>query len=212
MKKALLAPSLLSADFSNLSEAIKMIENNHGKVVHIDVMDGQFVPEITYGQPVVRSIRKLTKLPFDVHLMVEHPENQISAFIEAGADWVTFHYEATAHAHRLIQMIHEAGKKAGVAINPGTPVSVLSEILECVDIILVMTVNPGWGGQKMIPACVNKVVELNKIKAEKNYNYIVSVDGGVNNQTVQSVIDAGSDVIVSGSSFFNGRLKWSDND
>ena len=212
MKKALLAPSLLSADFSNLSEAIKLIENNHGKVVHIDVMDGQFVPEITYGQPVVRSIRKLTKLPFDVHLMVEHPENQISAFIEAGADWVTFHYEATAHAHRLIQMIHEAGKKAGVAINPGTPVSVLSEILECVDIILVMTVNPGWGGQKMIPACVNKVVELNKIKAEKNYNYIVSVDGGVNNQTVQSVIDAGSDVIVSGSSFFNGSLKWSDND
>ena len=212
MKKALLAPSLLSADFSNLSEAIKMIENNHGKVVHIDVMDGQFVPEITYGQPVVRSIRKLTNLPFDVHLMVEHPENQISAFIEAGADWVTFHYEATAHAHRLIQMIHEAGKKAGVAINPGTPVSVLSEILECVDIILVMTVNPGWGGQKMIPACVNKVVELNKIKAEKNYNYIVSVDGGVNNQTVQSVIDAGSDVIVSGSSFFNGSLKWSDND
>ncbi|MCI5607704.1 MAG: ribulose-phosphate 3-epimerase [Spirochaetia bacterium] len=212
MKKALLAPSLLSADFSNLSEAIKMIENNHGKVVHIDVMDGQFVPEITYGQPVVRSIRKLTKLPFDVHLMVEHPENQISAFIEAGADWVTFHYEATAHAHRLIQMIHEAGKKAGVAINPGTPVSVLSEILECADIILVMTVNPGWGGQKMIPACVNKVVELNKIKAEKNYNYIVSVDGGVNNQTVQSVIDAESDVIVSGSSFFNGSLKWSDND
>ena len=212
MKKALLAPSLLSADFSNLSEAIKMIENNHGKVVHIDVMDGQFVPEITYGQPVVRSIRKLTKLPFDVHLMVEHPENQISAFIESGADWVTFHYEATAHTHRLIQMIHEAGKKAGVAINPGTPVSVLSEILECADIILVMTVNPGWGGQKMIPACVNKVVELNKIKAEKNYNYIVSVDGGVNNQTVQSVIDAGSDVIVSGSSFFNGSLKWSDND
>ena len=212
MKKALLAPSLLSADFSNLSEAIKLIENNHGKVVHIDVMDGQFVPEITYGQPVVRSIKKLTKLPFDVHLMVEHPENQISAFIEAGADWVTFHYEATAHAHRLIQMIHEAGKKAGVAINPGTPVPVLSEILECVDIILVMTVNPGWGGQKMIPACVNKVVELNKIKAAKNYNYIVSVDGGVNNQTVQSVIDAGSDVIVSGSSFFNGSLKWSDND
>lgn len=207
-----LAPSLLSADFSSLENAIKQIEENGGSVVHIDVMDGQFVPEITYGQPVVRSIRKLTKLPFDVHLMVEHPENQISAFVEAGADWVTFHYEATAHAHRLIQMIHEAGKKAGVAINPGTPVSVLSEILECADIILVMTVNPGWGGQKMIPACVNKVVELNKIKAEKNYNYIVSVDGGVNNQTVQSVIDAGTDVIVSGSSFFNGSLKWSDND
>lgn len=209
MKTKMLAPSLLSADFSNLDKAIKLIENNNGSVVHIDVMDGQFVPEITYGQPVVRSIRKLTKLPFDVHLMVENPETQIESFAEAGADWITFHIEATNHAHRLIQMIHEKGKKAGVAICPGTPISALSEIVKTADIILVMTVNPGWGGQKIIPSCVEKVAELKKLRQENGYNYLISVDGGVNADTINSVIDAGTDVIVSGSAFYNGSLKWS---
>ena len=208
MKTPVLAPSLLSADFSDLKAAINQIENNNGSVVHIDVMDGLFVPEITYGQPVVRSIRKLTSLPFDVHLMVEKPENQINSFIEAGADWITFHVEATAHAHRLIQMIHEKGKKAGIAINPATPLFALQEILDCVDIILVMTVNPGWGGQKLIPSCVEKIKELKKIRQEKNYNYLISVDGGVNNQTLKTVMDSGADVIVSGSSFFSGSLQW----
>ncbi len=208
MKTPVLAPSLLSADFSDLKAAINQIENNNGSVVHIDVMDGLFVPEITYGQPVVRSIRKLTSLPFDVHLMVEKPENQINSFIEAGADWITFHIEATAHAHRLIQMIHEKGKKAGIAINPATPLFALQEILDCVDIILVMTVNPGWGGQKLIPSCVEKIRELKKIRQEKNYNYLISVDGGVNNQTLKTVMDGGADVIVSGSSFFSGSLQW----
>lgn len=208
MKTPVLAPSLLSADFSDLKAAINQIENNNGSVVHIDVMDGLFVPEITYGQPVVRSIRKLTSLPFDVHLMVEKPENQINSFIEAGADWITFHIEATAHAHRLIQMIHEKGKKAGIAINPATPLFALQEILDCVDIILVMTVNPGWGGQKLIPSCVEKIKELKKIRQEKNYNYLISVDGGVNNQTLKTVMDSGADVIVSGSSFFSGSLQW----
>lgn len=208
MKTPALAPSLLSADFSDLKAAINQIEKNNGTVVHIDVMDGQFVPEITYGQPVVRTIRKLTDLPFDVHLMVEHPENQINTFIDAGADWVTFHIEATPHAHRLIQMIHEKGKKAGIALNPATPVSALQEILECVDVVLVMTVNPGWGGQKLIPSCVNKIAELKKIREEKGYNYLISVDGGVNNDTLQSVLDAGVDVFVSGSAFFNGSLKF----
>ncbi len=208
MKTPVLAPSLLSADFSDLKAAINQIENNNGSVVHIDVMDGLFVPEITYGQPVVRSIRKLTSLPFDVHLMVEKPENQINSFIEAGADWITFHIEATAHAHRLIQMIHEKGKKAGIAINPATPLFALQEILDCVDIILVMTVNPGWGGQKLIPSCVEKIRELKKIRQEKNYNYLISVDGGVNNQTLKTVMDSGADVIVSGSSFFSGSLQW----
>ena len=210
MKSPLLAPSLLSADFSDLNKALKQIEENCGSVVHIDVMDGQFVPEITYGQPVVRSIRKLTSLPFDVHLMVENPENQIKSFVSAGADWITFHYEATAHSHRLIQMIHEEGKKAGVAFCPGTPVSALSEILESADIILVMSVNPGWGGQKLIPSCVAKIAELKKIRQEKNYKYLISVDGGINNDTIQSVIDAGADVIVSGSSFFSGKLNWTE--
>lgn len=208
MKTPILAPSLLSADFSDLEAAIKQIEDNKGSAVHIDVMDGQFVPEITYGQPVVRTIRKLTKMPFDVHLMVERPEQQIDSFVQAGADWITFHVEATAHSHRIIQMIHEKGCKAGIAICPGTPVSALSEILECVDLVLVMTVNPGWGGQKIIPACVNKIAELKKLREEKGYNYMISCDGGINQDTVNDVLSAGVDVVVSGSSFFTGKLDW----
>jgi ribulose-phosphate 3-epimerase len=209
MKTQILAPSLLSADFSNLGSEIKKIENNQGGAVHIDVMDGSFVPEITYGEPVIRSIRKLTKLPFDVHLMIEKPELHIESFVNAGADWITFHFEATNHVHRIIQMIHEAGKKAGVAVCPGTPVSLLSEILPSADIILVMTVNPGWGGQKIIPSCVEKVAELKKYREEHSLNYKISVDGGINNETLSSVIDAGTDIVVSGSCFFNGSLKWS---
>ena len=209
MKTPMLAPSLLSADFSSLGNEIEKIEKNHGEVVHIDVMDGSFVPEITYGEPVIRSIRKLTKLPFDVHLMIEKPELHVESFAKAGADWITFHWEATNHAHRVIQMIHEAGKKAGVAICPGTPVSLLSEILPSADIILVMTVNPGWGGQKIIPSCVEKVAQLKRYRDEHGLNFKISVDGGVNNETLQSVIDAGTDIVVSGSSFFNGSLKWS---
>lgn len=209
LKLPALAPSLLSADFCSLENAITQIEKNGGSVIHIDVMDGQFVPEITYGQPVIRSIRKLTKLPFDVHLMVENPENQIESFINAGADWITFHYEATPHAHRLIQMIHEKGKLAGISICPGTPVSALSEIIKCADIILIMTVNPGWGGQKIIPACVEKIAELKKIRQEEGCDYLISADGGVNSQTLESVKAAGADIIVSGSAFFNNTLKWS---
>lgn len=209
MKNQILAPSLLSADFADLGGEIKKIENNNGGAVHIDVMDGSFVPEITYGEPVIRSIRKLTQLPFDVHLMVDKPELHVAAFAEAGADWITFHFEATNHAHRIIQMIHEKGKKAGVAVCPGTSLSILSEILPCADIILVMTVNPGWGGQKIIPSCVEKVAELKKYREEHGLNYRISVDGGINNDTLKSVIDAGTDIVVSGSCFFNGSLKWS---
>ena len=209
MKNQILAPSLLSADFADLGGEIKKIENNNGGAVHIDVMDGSFVPEITYGEPVIRSIRKLTKLPFDVHLMVDKPELHVASFAEAGADWITFHFEATNHAHRIIQMIHEKGKKAGVAVCPGTSLSILSEILPCADMILVMTVNPGWGGQKIIPSCVEKVAELKKYREEHGLNYRISVDGGINNDTLKSVIDAGTDIVVSGSCFFNGSLKWS---
>ena len=209
MKNQILAPSLLSADFADLGGEIKKIENNNGGAVHIDVMDGSFVPEITYGEPVIRSIRKLTQLPFDVHLMVDKPELHVASFAEAGADWITFHFEATNHAHRIIQMIHEKGKKAGVAVCPCTSLSILSEILPCADIILVMTVNPGWGGQKIIPSCVEKVAELKKYREEHGLNYRISVDGGINNDTLKSVIDAGTDIVVSGSCFFNGSLKWS---
>ncbi|WP_022931024.1 ribulose-phosphate 3-epimerase [Treponema bryantii] len=209
MKTQILAPSLLSANFADLGSEIKKIEDNKGGAVHIDVMDGSFVPEITYGEPVIRSIRKLTELPFDVHLMIEKPELHVESFAKAGADWITFHWEATNHAHRVIQMIHEMGKKAGVAVCPGTPVSLLSEILPSADIILVMTVNPGWGGQKIIPSCVEKVAQLKKYREEHGLNYLLSVDGGINNETLNSVIDAGTDIVVSGSCFFNGSLKWS---
>ena len=208
MKNPLLAPSLLSADFSDLSKAIKLIEDKNGKVVHIDVMDGRFVPEITYGQPVIRSIRKLTDLPFDVHLMVEHPEEQVKSFAQAGADWITFHWESTVHVHRVIQQIHELGKKAGVAIVPSTPVSAISEILEYADIILVMTVNPGFGGQKLIPSCIEKVKELVLLREQKGYSFKISVDGGINNETLGLALDAGVDIFVSGSSFFNGNLNY----
>lgn len=210
MGKHILAPSLLSADFRNLGEALAKVENAGSGAVHIDVMDGSFVPEITYGEPVIRSVRSCTSLPFDVHLMVEKPENHIKLFADAGADWITFHIEATNHANRVIQMIHEMGKKAGVAVNPGTPLSAISEILEYADLILVMTVNPGWGNQSMIPSTLEKVRKLKEIRQEKSYGYMISVDGGVNEKTLASVIEAGTDVVVSGSAFFKGTLNWQD--
>jgi len=213
MNKTLLAPSLLSCDFAYLSEAIKKIENNNGSLVHIDVMDGIFVPEITFGQPVVRCMRPLTSLPFDVHLMTEKPENQIESFAKAGADWITFHYEAAVHHHRIIQQIHGLGKKAGISIVPSTPVSSILPLLPFVDLVLVMTVNPGFGGQSLIPECLDKVRELveyrEKYKKEKNLSYLISVDGGVNEKTADNVIKSGVDIAVSGSAFFSGSLTWS---
>ncbi len=207
-KNALLSPSLLSADFSNLKSALEKIEKNGGSLVHVDVMDGHFVPPVSYGQPVVASVRSCTKLPFDVHLMIEHPELSIPSFIDAGADYVTFHAEATAHADRCIQMIHERGKKAGIAVCPATPVSALECMLPFVDIVLVMTVNPGWGGQKLIPYTVNKVKQLAALQQERGYSYLISVDGGVNADTLPVVLDAGTDIVVSGSAFFEGSLQW----
>ncbi len=208
MKETLLAPSLLSADFSDLSSAIKKIEEEGGSIVHIDVMDGQFVPQITYGQPVIKSIRKLTKLPFDVHLMVEKPELMVDSFAESGADWITFHYESTVHIDRLVNHIHSLGKKCGISIVPSTPVSFLSEILPLVDLVLVMSVNPGFGGQSFIPYTLRKIAELKKIRSEKNLSFKISVDGGVNEKNYSEVAEAGADILVSGSSFFSGKLKW----
>lgn len=208
MKKPLLAPSLLSADFADLASAVKLVETKGGSIVHIDVMDGQFVPQISYGQPVIRSIRPLTQLPFDVHLMVARPDAMVDSFAQAGADWITFHWEAATHVHRLIQHIHSLGKKAGVSIVPSTPVSLLEEILGDVDVVLVMTVNPGFGGQTLIPSCVKKITRLADIRSEKHYDFLISVDGGVNEKTLRTVVDAGADVVVSGSAFFNGSLNW----
>lgn len=208
MKKTLLAPSLLSADFSDLAGAIRKIENDGGSIVHIDVMDGQFVPQITYGQPVIKSIRPLTDLPFDVHLMVEKPELMVDSFAEAGADWITFHYESTIHIDRLIHHIHNLGKKCGISIVPSTPVSALSQILHLVDLVLVMSVNPGFGGQSFIPYALDKISELKKIRAERGLDFNISVDGGVNEKNFSEIAEAGADILVSGSSFFSGKLKW----
>lgn len=208
MKKTLLAPSLLSADFSNLASAVKKIENDGGSIIHIDVMDGHFVPPISYGQPIIKSIRKLTELPFDVHLMVEKPELMVDSFIEAGADWITFHYESTVHMDRLINHIKDSGKKCGISIVPSTPVSFLSQVLPLVDLVLVMSVNPGYGGQSFIPYSIEKIRELKKIREENNLSFKISVDGGVNEKNASEISQAGADILVSGSSFFSGKLKW----
>lgn len=208
MKETLLAPSLLSADFADLKSAVKKIEDEGGSVVHIDVMDGQFVPQITYGQPVIKSIRKLTKLPFDIHLMVEKPELMVDSFAQAGSDWITFHYESTVHIDRLISHIHSLGKKCGISIVPSTPVAALSEILPLVDLVLVMSVNPGFGGQSFIPYTLQKISQLKKIRSEKSLSFKISVDGGINEKNYAEVAEAGADILVSGSSFFSGKLKW----
>ncbi|MBQ0163499.1 MAG: ribulose-phosphate 3-epimerase [Treponema sp.] len=206
MKNYILAPSLLSADFSNLGNAINLIEEKKAGFVHIDVMDGMFVPQISYGQPVVKSLRPLTDLIFDVHLMIEHPENHIKSFAESGADYITFHYEASENPDSVIDLIHSFDKKAGISIKPKTQVSAIEKYLANVELVLVMTVEPGFGGQKIISECVDKVKELVELRKKLNLDFKISVDGGVNENTIQSVIDAGSDVIVSGSAFFSGRL------
>ena len=182
-----------------------LIETSGAHMVHMDVMDGVFVPNITFGHKMVQDIRKRTKLPLDVHLMVVNPENQIRNFIDAGADMLTFHIEASVHAHRTITMIRESGISAGISLVPSTPVSSVSEILEFADLVLVMTVNPGFGGQKMITGCVRKIAELAEIREKKGYHYRISVDGGVNAETAPAIRRAGADILVSGSVFFNAE-------
>lgn len=208
MSNPILAPSLLSADFTDLKSSIQKINALNDAFVHIDVMDGSFVPQITFGQLIVQSLRPLTNKIFDVHLMINNPELHFESFAKAGADYITFHYENTVHQHRMIQQIHSLGKKAGISIVPSTPVSVLEEILPFVDMVLIMSVNPGFGGQTLIPESLNKITKLKNTRQERNFGYIISVDGGVNNETLPRVIEAGADVIVSGSSFFSGSLQW----
>ena len=209
MSKFILSPSILAADFTKLGESLRYIESKNASWVHIDVMDGSFVPNITFGQPVVAALRKISPLQFDVHLMIENPQLHIDSFAEAGADWITFHYEAAVHHHRIIQQIHALGKKAGISIVPSTPVSVLEDILPFVDLVLVMSVNPGFGGQTLIPRCVEKIAQLNELRMKNGYGFRLSVDGGINNKTIGMAVDAGADVIVSGSAFFSGTRSQS---
>ena len=186
MKK--IYPSLLSADFLNLENEIKALEEAQIDGLHFDVMDGQFVPNISIGIPILDSVRAATQLPIDVHLMIEQPEQYINTFAEHGADMISVHVEATQHIHRALQMIKNAGKKAGVVINPGTPVESLLPVLEIVDYVLVMTVNPGFGGQSFIEACAAKVKILRDLRQSLNLNFNIEVDGGINNETIKCLL------------------------
>jgi ribulose-phosphate 3-epimerase len=203
--RTLYAPSILSANFSRLSSEMEKINRSGADWVHLDVMDGRFVPNITFGPKLVKDLRPLSSLPFDVHLMIVEPEKYVDEFADAGADYLTFHMEATVHAHRVIQMIKKRGLKAGISIVPSTPVSHLDELLPILDLVLVMTVNPGFGGQEIIPTCLKKVTELKMKAGKREFPYLVAVDGGVNRKTAGEVRGAGADVLVSGSAFFRAE-------
>jgi ribulose-phosphate 3-epimerase len=201
----MIAPSILSADFTRLGEEIRDAEQAGADMIHIDVMDGHFVPNITIGQGVVKEIRKSSGLPFDVHLMIEDPDRYISDFVNAGSDIITVHYEACTHLHRTIQWIKESGKKAGISINPATPVWSLESILADVDLVLIMSVNPGFGGQSFIPQSIEKIRTLKKMVRDKGLDLIIEVDGGIKLDNAKDVVDAGADALVMGSGFFNSE-------
>ena len=202
VKTPILAPSLLASDFSNMEKNLSLIEKSGGDWVHFDVMDGLFVPDITFGHKMIRDMRKLTTLPFDVHLMIFRPESQIAKIAHAGADRITIHAEVPIHLHRLIMQIKGIGRKAGISIVPSTPPEQIKELLPFIDLVLVMTVNPGYGGQKLIPETLKKVAYFKEQRKKKGYNYLIEIDGGVNRESHLEVIEAGPDVIVTGSAFF----------
>jgi ribulose-phosphate 3-epimerase len=198
----LIAPSILSADFGRLAEAVQMVEAAGADWIHVDVMDGHFVPNLTVGPPMVEALRKVTSLPLDVHLMMTNPDAFMVEFIEAGADILTVHVEACPHLHRTVQSIKERNVKAGVTLNPATSVTTLEEILNDIDVILVMSVNPGFGGQSFIPSCLDKIRRIRNMMTGVNSPALLEVDGGINVNNVASVIKAGANVLVAGSAIF----------
>lgn len=200
-----IAPSILSADFSNLQRDIELVEKGAVDYIHVDVMDGQFVPNITFGPNIIQAIRPITKLPLDVHLMIVDPEKYIPAFAKAGADIITVHVEATPHIHRALQMMKDLGVKSGVVINPGTPITMIKHVLPIADQVLVMTVNPGFGGQSFIEETVEKIAELSELREQNNWHYSIEVDGGIVPETAQICQKAGADVFVAGSYIYNSE-------
>lgn len=202
----ILSPSILSADFCKLGEQIKEVELAGAKYLHIDVMDGIFVPSISYGMPVIRSIRKCSDIFFDVHLMIDRPERYVKEFAESGADLINFHLEATSDVKGTIAKIRSLGKKVGITIKPGTPAKTVEPYLELVDMVLVMTVEPGFGGQKLIPECLDKVRKIRKVIADRGLNVDIEVDGGINDENVESALEAGANVIVAGSAVFKNDI------
>ena len=200
-----IAPSILSANFLKLGEEIKAAEAVGADLLHIDIMDGHFVPNITIGPFIVEAIRSVTSLPLDVHLMIEEPDRYLTDFIKAGADYLTVHYETSVHLHRTVQRIKESGVKAGVSLNPATPVWSLDHILQDIDVALLMSVNPGFGGQEFIPQAINKITTLKKLIREKEVSTCIEVDGGIKLNNAQDVIAAGADILVMGSAFFNSK-------
>ncbi|MGT2808222.1 ribulose-phosphate 3-epimerase [Streptococcus iniae] len=197
-----IAPSILAADYANFASELRRIEETGAEYVHIDIMDGQFVPNISFGADVVASMRKHSKLVFDCHLMVVNPERYVDAYAQAGADIMTIHTESTVHIHGALQKIKAAGMKAGVVINPGTPVTALEPVLDLVDQVLIMTVNPGFGGQAFIPECLQKVTAIAQLRKEKGLSFDIEVDGGVDDKTIASCKAAGANVFVAGSYLF----------
>src|SRR6202142_3550581 len=197
-----LVPSILSADFSKLASEIEAAERGGGSVIHIDIMDGHFVPNLSMGPPVVKSLRKVTSLPLDCHLMIENPNEFIPAFADAGANWVSVHYEACTHLHRSLELIAHHGMKPGVVLNPATRVDLIIDILPMVDHVLIMSVNPGFGGQEFIPFSLNKIRHLAELRRELGLQFKIEVDGGVAHDTGAAIVQAGADLLVAGNAVF----------
>jgi ribulose-phosphate 3-epimerase len=197
-----LAPSILSADFAHLAEQVQAVAEGGATVLHVDVMDGHFVPNITIGPPVVASVRKATSLPLDCHLMIENPDQYIPAFVDAGADWISVHQEACVHLNRTLELIHSQGAKPGVVINPATPVETLTEVLDVVHHVLVMSVNPGFGGQKFIPSSLEKARRLALLRTARNASFRIEMDGGIAPDTIAGAVRAGVEVLVAGNAVF----------